>query len=230
MYTILAIETSTQLGSVALSSGGEVCERILPADKPGSETLLPAIDSLLRERGIEKRSLEAVAAGTGPGSFTGLRVGLATAKGIASVLGVPTVPVPSLDALVLPCLDTGCSAVAVADARKGEVYAACYSGLDPSRIPDVKAGPVLLTPAEFKTWFDELDCPPGTRAAGTGLHLVAGAFGDGEVIDEPGNQGSIPRASIVLELGSRLLQLGRSVDAAGLIPCYVRAPDAILPK
>ena len=203
---------------------------MLPPGEPHSGTLLPAIEDLLNTTGISRKSIQALAVGTGPGSFTGLRVGLATAKGLASVLGVPTIPVPSLDALVFPLLKKGSAVLAVADARKGEVYAACYSGLDPSGLPDIKAGPLLITPDDFQVWLDDLECSEGTEATGTGLDLVAGTLEKNGIFAATDEADSYPRAWSVLELGSRMLQSGISVDAGSLTPFYVRAPDAVLPE
>lgn len=125
---ILAFETATVPGSAALARDGEVIGEIeLPRDKYISEALLPAIDGLLGRAGVGPGNLDILAFAIGPGSFTGLRVGLATIKGLALVLGVPIAPVSSL-CVVASAADPKCGGVlrAVIDAGRGEVFSGVF--------------------------------------------------------------------------------------------------------
>jgi len=126
---ILAIETSTTLASVALVEGGKiVLERAHSRPKQSAERLLPLIAELLSEAGWERGSVSRIGVSVGPGSFTGLRVGIACAQGLSLGLGVPLVGVSSLRALARAVppdvLGVRC---AVLDARRAEVFVAAYA-------------------------------------------------------------------------------------------------------
>ncbi|PKO92401.1 MAG: tRNA (adenosine(37)-N6)-threonylcarbamoyltransferase complex dimerization subunit type 1 TsaB [Betaproteobacteria bacterium HGW-Betaproteobacteria-10] len=121
---ILALETSTELGSCALWRDGEIVERLCPLGQSHSETLLPLIGQLLGEAGLPVAQLDAIAFGVGPGAFTGLRVACGIAQGLAVAANIPLIPVTSLEAMAEM---TGAEQVlAVLDARMGEVYSGCY--------------------------------------------------------------------------------------------------------
>ena len=96
---ILSLETSTELGSCALFHDGELIERICPAGRSHSETLLPLIRELMQEAGVGFAQLDAIAFGAGPGAFTGLRVACGIAQGLAVARDLPLVPVTSLETM-----------------------------------------------------------------------------------------------------------------------------------
>ena len=125
---ILALETSTELGSCALLHEGELTERLCPVGKPHSETLLPLVRELLAEADVRVSQLDAIAFGAGPGAFTGLRVACGAAQGLAVAADVPVLPVTSLEAMA--ALTGGEQVLSLLDARMGEVYAACYRQTD----------------------------------------------------------------------------------------------------
>lgn len=121
---ILALETSTELGSCALWRDGEVVEKFCPTGRSHSETLLPLVRDLLREAGLKVGQLDAIAFGVGPGAFTGLRIACGAAQGLAVAADIPLIPVTSLEAMAVL---TGAERVlAVLDARMGEVYSGRY--------------------------------------------------------------------------------------------------------
>jgi tRNA threonylcarbamoyl adenosine modification protein YeaZ len=125
---ILGIETSTQRGSIALMDGATLV-RELPlsaALNKHAERLLPQIDTLLKETGTPPSDLAAIAISIGPGSFTGLRVGLATAKGLAYACGLPLLPVPTLEAMAMPFRDAKTAIAPMIVSRKDEVYWALF--------------------------------------------------------------------------------------------------------
>lgn len=126
MKTLVAIETSTRSPSVALWCGGEVRTRSLGSERAHASDLLPALDGLLRDADLKPQAVEAVAVGTGPGSYTGLRVGCATALGLARGTGAALRAVPSTEALVWSALEPGREAGVLIDARAGELYFAHY--------------------------------------------------------------------------------------------------------
>jgi len=120
---LLAIETATECCSVALIAGARLFERSELAPRRHAELLLPMCDDVLAEAGIARRDLDVLAVGRGPGAFTGVRLAVSAAQGIALALGIPVVPVSSLAALAMQAPDDGAGVLAVIDARMGEVYA-----------------------------------------------------------------------------------------------------------
>src|SRR2546425_10061626 len=124
---VLAVETSTLAGGAALLDGELVVgEYVLDVSATHSERLMGAIDRLLTDAGWTVRDLEGLAVSVGPGSFTGLRIGLSTVKGLALALSIPIVAVPTLDAMAALLPFAALPVCPVLDARKREVYASLY--------------------------------------------------------------------------------------------------------
>jgi tRNA threonylcarbamoyladenosine biosynthesis protein TsaB len=123
---LLAIETATESCSVALLAGDRLVARSELAPRRHAELLLPMCEDVLAEAGLARADLDALAVGRGPGAFTGVRLAISAAQGIALALGIPVVPVSSLAALAMQAPDDGADVLAVIDARMGEVYAGVY--------------------------------------------------------------------------------------------------------
>src|SRR4030095_16768186 len=124
---ILALESATLAGGAALLDGAIVVgEGRTNIALTHSERLMVAVDRLLADAGWTVTDLEGIAVSVGPGSFTGLRVGIATAKGLAVALGLPVAPVPTLDALAATLPFAAVPVCPLLDARKGEVYCSLY--------------------------------------------------------------------------------------------------------
>jgi len=124
---ILGIDTATpQVGCAIGGHEGVIASFSVAKGKRHAETLVPAIDFLCRQAHVELDEIGAIAVDIGPGLFTGLRVGVATAKAMASALRVPVVGVSSLDLLAFPVRWTNRQIVSVVDARRGEVFYAAY--------------------------------------------------------------------------------------------------------
>ena len=117
--TVLGIDSSTLIASVAVVRDGVVVAETVLDTEGQTSAMLVAIDRACKQAGVVPKQLDAIAIGAGPGSFTGLRIGMATAKGIAFAIGKPVWAVSSLAALAY---GRGAGAIAVLDARKGEVY------------------------------------------------------------------------------------------------------------
>jgi tRNA threonylcarbamoyladenosine biosynthesis protein TsaB len=126
---LLAIDTSGLQGSVALQGDERlIAEHELQLDRKASTTLLPAIDELFKQANFKRQDLQALAVSLGPGSFTGIRIGMATAQGIAQALDLPVYGVPSLLALAYPAREEAERIGVVRPARAGEIYFAAYRG------------------------------------------------------------------------------------------------------
>ncbi|MBI4125482.1 MAG: tRNA (adenosine(37)-N6)-threonylcarbamoyltransferase complex dimerization subunit type 1 TsaB [Deltaproteobacteria bacterium] len=126
---ILAVDTSTKMGSVALTENESLIAQLqLNVEVTHTERLLPAVETLLNQTGLTLEKVDGLALAIGPGSFTGLRVGLATMKGFAQARGLPLVGVSSLLALACNGWMSERPVAACLDAHRGEVYAAVYSG------------------------------------------------------------------------------------------------------
>ena len=147
---LLAFDTATPAVSVALHDGDDVVAE-LSSEQPmrHGEQLAPLIDRVLREQGLVRQDLTALAVGVGPGPFTGLRVGLVTARTLGFVLEIPVYGVCTLDVLAVEAVDTGSvigDFVVATDARRKEVYLAAYDA-DGQRLE----GPVVDKPAVLAT-------------------------------------------------------------------------------
>lgn len=222
---ILAIETATRHGSVALVSGDTVhAKALLPVGRQASETILAAVDSLFRDTGTVSSAVSHVAVSAGPGSFTGLRVGMAAAKGFCYGLGAAIVPVPTLHAMALAFPFPGGTVCPVLDARKNEVYAALFrweAGGCRRLLPDMAIAPDEL-PGRL----------PGGKVffCGDGAFSFRGFFRErfGEMAVYPPDGEGRPDAAAVGMLAGRLLREGAAADVGMLVPAYLRSSEAEL--
>ncbi|MCR5430910.1 MAG: tRNA (adenosine(37)-N6)-threonylcarbamoyltransferase complex dimerization subunit type 1 TsaB [Eubacterium sp.] len=140
---ILAIDSSSVAGSVALYEDGEIKAEYLTLDKrTHSETLLPLIDKLKSETGLDLSSLDAIAITGGPGSYTGLRIGGATAKGLGLALDKPIINIPTMEALAYNVVGSEVLVCPMMDARKNRVFTGLYK-FDGEKIVTVKDQCVL---------------------------------------------------------------------------------------
>ena len=154
---LLAFETATEACSVAVYVDGEVLERFELAPRRHAELALPWADGLLAEAGVAKSQLDAIAVGRGPGAFTGVRLAVALAQGIALALDRPVLPVSTLAALAASA--TGDRILAAIDARMGEVYLGVFERRD---------GEVLSVAEELVVRPDLADLPAGESWQGVG--------------------------------------------------------------
>lgn len=218
---ILSIETAAGCGSVALTRGGVrdgrlIAEVAVHAETSHSRQLLGSVEWVMQAAGTGWSDLDAVAVSIGPGSFTGLRIGLAAAKGIVFAAAKPLIAVPTLDAIALSCPLLDSPLWCIMDARKQEVYAACY-GADRQHTSLAEAiRPELLA---------EKIAPPAV-IAGPGLtayhHLFAQLAGVRLI---PPALSSLSAAKIGFLAAERLLR-GELSDPALTVPLYVRPSEA----
>lgn len=218
MRVLVALETATGLGSVAVGQGpvllGEVTIGTVARH---AESLLPALDFLLRSGGIDRRGIAGIVVGAGPGSFTGVRVAAATARGLAHGLDVPLYAYSSLAALALAAPGDGERPVcALLDARRNEVYAACYRydrGSD--RLTTVFA-PDALGLAALRARLPV----PAPVFVGEGAERYAAEL---DIAPPPP---AAPRAAALLRLAAADPEGGLVAEPAGWEPAYLRASGA----
>lgn len=220
---VLGIDTSTPCGSVGLIDNAEIlADYLLYLSVTHSERLLGAIEWVLKEARCDIKTIDGLAVSLGPGSFTGLRIGISTIKGLALATGKPVAGVATLDALASQLVTTPYLICPILDAKKQEVYTAFYryqEGNLPKRISPYQAirpenlvrdirEPTIFLGDGVKTYKDFLlnalsslaIFPPAC------LHHLHG--------------------SIVAGLGSDLLQKGERSDPAALVPIYIRPSEA----
>jgi tRNA threonylcarbamoyladenosine biosynthesis protein TsaB len=148
---LLAIETATEACSVALLHGETLIDRSELAPRRHAELVLPMAEELLAEAGITRRQLDGIAMGRGPGAFTGVRLAVSVAQGLALALDSPVLPVSSLAALAMQAPRDGTAVLAAIDARRGEIYAGTFrldaEGLaEPLGLEHVLAAADLILP------------------------------------------------------------------------------------
>ena len=215
---ILAIETSTELCSVALLVGEDLhCDAAL-APNQHAERLMPMIRQLLGSADLPMSGVDAVAFGQGPGSFTGLRIACGIAQGLALGASRPVIAVPSVLALAEQA--GGARVVVGLDARMGETYLAAYThtGSDWSAVVEPALFPRAALPSlEGSDWvavgsgFDAFDWLREAYAPRVGRHV--------------GN--ALPRADAVARLAARRLARGEVLEAEGAAPLYLRDKVAL---
>lgn len=223
---LLAIESATPDASVALLRGDHVvAARRGPAGRPASESLLPTVLALLEEAGVALAALDAFAVSIGPGSFTGLRVGVATVKGLAFGSPQPVVPVPTLAALASRAgASRGCVA-ALLDAQRGEVYAALHEA-DALRTP--RLAPTVLRPAALADALARHAAGEEIVAIGEGVAVAGEALRErfGARVRLVAPPEGAPDAAAVGRLAQRLLERGAALAAERVAPLYVRRAEA----
>lgn len=214
---VLAVDTTHEFGSLALASGGEIVEEVLMHAPAGfGHVLYGHLSQLLARHGVTPGGIDCFAAASGPGSFTGVRIGLSCVKGLAEATGKPAAGVGNLQAMA--SFGTGPLRAVVMDARRGEVYGAVYDETGRIVLPEVVAKfPVWLETLPAGVEFIAADFAPfQTGLAGT-------RFQDALVVTAPrALAGSIARVTSAQWLR------GEVGDPAGLDANYVRRSDAEL--
>jgi len=221
---ILGIDTSTMISGIGVVDNGHtLADFRYDVKLTHSEVLLSHIDKLLKDLNLELGDLDGFSISMGPGSFTGLRIGLATIKGLSFASGRPVVGVPTLDALAF--LSMGCKypLVPILDAKKKQVYAAVY---------DVKNNKIKRKSSYFVLDLLELieKIPkevaftgPGIKAFGQELKKTMGKkahFLRGEK--------TLPSGAAVAYLGWERLKKNEKEHLSSLVPIYVRKSEAEL--
>lgn len=224
---ILSIETATACQSVALLRGDDVAaSRSHRVEGSHAKWIIPTMDAVLRSAGLTVRELDGLALSIGPGSFTGLRVGLATMLGLRAVTGVPLVAVPTLEAMAWNVRDVGPDVCPMIKARSGEAYWAIYRWTRGDRllqIQEPRVGPVDLIPRSLASATVVLG--DGWVAHGARLRALMAA---GPVQIRQAQGGALlPSAVSVARAARGRLERGEVLQP-GASPLYVQRTDAEL--
>ena len=221
---ILALDTATTSCSVAVTNDGSLCaEMTLRKNQTHSRHLMATIDSVLEKAGCSVGDLDGFAVTIGPGSFTGLRIGISTIKGLALAADKPVVGISSLESLALQSADRSLLICPMLDARKAEVYCATYRFSDDR--PVVKAPACNARPEEF---VPEIKEPCVFIGSGAQLyrHKIEKILGEMAHF-APRGQNTI-RASSIAFLSAERFKRCTFDDVAHLTPQYIRKSDAEL--
>ncbi|NMB42342.1 MAG: tRNA (adenosine(37)-N6)-threonylcarbamoyltransferase complex dimerization subunit type 1 TsaB [Firmicutes bacterium] len=223
---LLAFDTTTRVCTVALGDGDNIrAEYMLHIKRTHSRHLLPLIVSLLKDSGVDKDRLDGVVVSVGPGSFTGIRVGMATAKGLCLGLKIPVVGVMTLDALAGACAVFPGLICPILDARRDQVYTALYRGgtADPQMLQPAAAlscGKLVKMLGDYEE--EVIFLGDAVKGFGKELKLQLG--------EKRYKQAPLPscfnRASLVLQRGVRIWREEGPLSPHALKPFYIRLPEA----
>jgi tRNA threonylcarbamoyladenosine biosynthesis protein TsaB len=214
---VLALDAATEACSVALLVGGELIGRSAEGGRTHAQHVLGMVEAVLAEAQVSLSMLDGIAASIGPGAFTGVRISVAVAQGLAFGAGLRVAPVTTLEALALQVMRGGAAhALACLDARMGEVYWGCFSA-------DVKRGVIASSSPQVG--------PPGTvalpgpgdyRGIGRGFAAYPALAALPGVELDPEDAKGLPNAREFARLGALRLSLGEGLDPADLSPLYLR--------
>ncbi len=223
---LLAIESSSLVASAAIADEETVlaeytiCHRITH-----SQSLLPMIDAVCQMTELDPASLDAVAVASGPGSFTGLRIGAATAKGLGMAWNKPLVAVPTLDAMAYSLWNAQGLVCPIMDARRSQVYTGLYRFAEEDSFEKLR-GPEALSTEELLAVLKERE--ETVTFLGDGVPVfrkkIEEALGEKALFAPP--HASRQRAAAVAALGLVLLRRGESVSAEAFAPSYLRVSQA----
>lgn len=232
MALLLALETATDTCGVALADGRRVlAEAAVHRPRAHAETLVPLVRDVLRTGDVARTDLDAIAVSAGPGSYTGLRIGVSTAKGLAMAVGAALVAVPALEAMAWaaqPAMRTGDAVCALFPSRRAEVYAAVYRRSDASLglLAPATASPTatlaerLLTLDADTLWL-----------VGPGADRLRPLLADPPYLIHALPADLVPpSAARVARLGARRLEAGATEDIASFEPQYLKAAQATMPQ
>jgi tRNA threonylcarbamoyladenosine biosynthesis protein TsaB len=230
---MVAIETATETVGVAVrTEAGVQAELALTGRRRHVETLTPALEHLLQQLGLVPGDLGVVGVDIGPGLFTGLRVGVAAAKGLAQSLGLGVMGATSLDILTAGAAAAGLRGLVLAcvDARRGEVFAAVHEveAAGPFSAPHiVRLGVGLFAPADLATALGDLAGEP-VHAVGDGALRYADVLGKVPGVDAEAPGLAFPPPAALLELISARMAAGEPpVEPSAVVPLYMREADAV---
>jgi tRNA threonylcarbamoyladenosine biosynthesis protein TsaB len=213
---VLALDAATEACSVALLSDGEIIGRSLEAGRSNAAKIVRMTEELLAEAQLSLRMLSGIASSIGPGAFTGVRITVAVAQGLAFGANLTVVPVTTLEALALQVLTAeGDRALACLDARMGELYWGCFAAEHAAGVIQL-AAPRVGPP-------DSIAVEAGRyRGVGRGFLAYPALAQIPGVSLAPEHAAALPNAREIARLGALRLASGGGIDPAELQPLYLR--------
>jgi tRNA threonylcarbamoyladenosine biosynthesis protein TsaB len=218
---VLALDTATEACSVALLTNQGLSGQWAEVGRGHAEQILGMVETVLADGGVSLSMLDGIAASIGPGAFTGVRISVSVAQGLAFGAGLPVVPITTLEALALQAMDESThQALACLDARMGEVYWGCFA-TDSARGVAALGSLTVGPPAQVMF-------PAAGRYRGIGRGFAAyPALTQLAGIDPQVRAGALPDARHMARLGALRLAAGESMDPAELQPRYLRDKVAL---
>lgn len=223
---VLAIESATNVASIAIVTDETIiAEFSLNTGKTHSQRLMPLVAGMMKETELELADLDGIAVSGGPGSFTGLRIGMATAKGLAYACKKPLIAVSTLDSLALNLIGNESIICPILNARKNEVYTSLYL-INAKGEPEEIVAKQALSPAELIVLIKEQDKEVIFLGDGVPVfgELLLAELGQKAKLTLP--LASIPRASALGWLAIKKLKKGEIEDLAAAKPFYIRPSEA----
>jgi tRNA threonylcarbamoyladenosine biosynthesis protein TsaB len=219
---VLALDAATEACSVALLLGDRLVGRRAEHGRPHAQQILGMVESVLAEAQLSLAALDGIAASVGPGAFTGVRISVAVAQGLAFGAGLRVVPVTTLEALALAAMrGADDRAVACLDARMGEVYWGCFAA-EPRRGVAATQQPRVGPPDSVEL------LPVGVhRGIGRGFAAYPQLASLAGLELDPKDATALPDAGEFARLGALRLGLGEGLDPADLSPIYLRDKVAL---
>jgi len=214
---VLALDAATEACSVALLTNGALITRTIESGKSTAVKILSMAEEVMAEAQVSLSMLDGIAASIGPGAFTGVRISVAVAQGLAFGADLKVVPVTTLEALALQVLDgPGSRALACLDARMGEVYWGCFAWDTEFGVP--RSGALQVG-------------PPGSVSLDPGAHYIGVGRGFSAypvlatlpgLTTDAARSAALPNAREIARLGALRLKVGGALDPADLKPLYLR--------
>jgi tRNA threonylcarbamoyladenosine biosynthesis protein TsaB len=214
---VLALDAATEACSVALLTNGALISRTIESGKSTAAKILSMAEEVMAEAQVSLSMLDGIAASIGPGAFTGVRISVAVAQGLAFGADLKVVPVTTLEALALQVLDgPGSRALACLDARMGEVYWGCFAWDTECGVP--RSGALQVG-------------PPGSVSLDPGAHYIGVGRGFSAypvlatlpgLTTDAARSAALPNAREIARLGALRLKVGGALDPADLKPLYLR--------
>jgi tRNA threonylcarbamoyladenosine biosynthesis protein TsaB len=219
---VLALDTATEACSVALLSGDEFISRSAEGGRSHAQQVLEMVEAVLAEAEGSLSMLDGIAASIGPGAFTGVRISVAVAQGLAFGAGLCVVPVSTLEALALQTVQSGGRlALACLDARMGEVYWGCFAA-------DLARGLIASCPASVGPPESVVLPAPGAyRGIGRGFGAYPALAALPGLELDPKDSTALPNAREFARLGALRLRREEGMDPADLSPLYLRDKVAL---
>ena len=219
---VIGIETSGTIGSVALASEGSVlAERYFEKGLRHGRELVPSLEEILSQQGLKIEEVDLISVSIGPGSYTGLRVGVMAAKALAFAMNKPLIGVPTLDVLAENAPKEAEYVAPIVDAKRSEVYTSLYKKLEQKRKRLWEF--LVIRPEEL---CERLKGFGKVFILGDGLRIYGKIFESKEFILGQKETWTARAANVAL-LGERQFKSGKKDDALGLVPMYLRRPAAI---